>query len=177
MSMLWNIMAFVLSWGPIANWLIAKSQKTPYSKIIKDGLVYMERFWLFNPYSTGEDGQQASSKYKWFPWNIRIHWIRRPDLDRHMHDHPWNARTIILKGWYFENRLERSFLYPDGSTVPYWRREGDTALIGYGEYHSIVQVPGEGVWTLFISGPYQGMWGFWVDGVKVAWRKYLGIEA
>lgn len=27
-----------------------------------------------------------------------------------------------------------------------------------------------------ITGKYRGTWGFLVDGVKVQWRKYLGLE-
>jgi len=105
-----------------------------------------------------------------------------PDQDRDMHDHPWNARTVILRGWYTEERLYRPTRMPAahprliGSTRAYLRSTGDTATLAFGEYHKITRLPEGGCWTLFITGPYRGNWGFLVDGVKVQWRKYLGIE-
>lgn len=170
LDLFWLLTAKLLSAPFVANWLIKRAMKTPYSPIVKDGEVYMDRFWLFNPYFS-TDGQQEASKYKWWPWNVRIHHIRLADVDRHMHDHPWNARTIILRGHYIETRL-----LDDGTAKMFLRVKGDTARIGFGEYHSILNVSHNGVWTLFISGPYQGVWGFWVDGAKVLWRQYLGLE-
>lgn len=172
----WGVMALIISRPRIANWLIEKSRKTPYSNIARDGDIYMERFWLFNPYSRGPDGQEAS-KYKWFPWNIRIHWIRRADSDEHMHDHPWNARTIILRGFYWEVRKVGCGQCDCGCMdEEYLRESGDTAKLGFGEYHRIDKVSPGGAWTLFISGPYQGTWGFLVDGVKIHWKTYLGLK-
>lgn len=164
-NLFWRITAKVLAKPAIAQYLIERAKKTPYSPIVKDGDVYMDRFWLLNPYETC-DGQQMGSRYPWFPWNVRIHHIRRPDQDRHLHDHPWNARTIILKGYYDEQRL-------DGCVI---RKRGDTARLNFGEYHRIITVSAGGTWTLFISGPYQGTWGFLVDGVKVRWRTYLDLD-
>lgn len=169
-NLFWRMTAKILAMPFVADRIIGRAMKTPYYPIIKDGQTYMERFWLLNPYES-VDGQQAGSKYKWFPWNIRVHWIRLPDQDRHLHDHPWNARTFILKGSYVEKRLLMT-----GHIRFICRRAGDTARLGFGEFHSITEVPKGGVWTLFVSGPYQGTWGFLVDGVKVRWRAYLGLE-
>lgn len=174
---MWMFIAWILSRPRIANWLIWKSMQTPYSTIIHDGKVYMERYWLFNPYGRGPDGQEES-KYKWFPWNIRIHWIRRPDSDDDMHDHPWNARTIILRGGYIEERpgkLETVYV-KEPPIVRISRYTGSTAKLKFGEFHRITHVQAGGAWTLFISGPYQGSWGFKVNGVKVHWKTYLGIK-
>jgi hypothetical protein len=168
----WQLIARIISRPAITRWLVDRAMKTPYSPIVKDGLVYMERYWLFNRYES-IDGQQMGSKYKWFPWSIRIHWIRLPDQDRHLHDHPWNARTIILHGAYTEQRLTGNPFFFE--TERFHRRPGDTARLRFGEYHRITYVPPDGVWTLFISGPYQGTWGFLVDGLKVQWRTYLGL--
>lgn len=162
---MWNLIARFLARPAVANWLINRAMKTPYMHIEKDGDVYMERYWLFNSYERGPT-QQERSKYPWFPWNIRIHHICRPDQDRHLHDHPWNARTFILKGYYDEERV-------DGCRL---RVSGTTAKIRFGEYHRIFLVSKGGPWTLFITGPYQGTWGFLVNGVKVKWREYLGLD-
>lgn len=176
----WGIVAKVVSLPRVSNWLITRAMKTPYFHIFKGDLVYMERYWLFNPYSRGPDGQEAS-KHPWFPWNIRLHWIRRHDHEEHMHDHPWNARTFILRGGYTEERLayqirdDAGRLVHDGEQITFMK-PGMTAKIGYGKYHRISYVQPGGAWTLFISGRYKGTWGFLVDGVKIKWKTYLGLK-
>lgn len=163
---MWNLIAKFLANSVIADWLIARAMQTPYLHIEKDGKVYMERYWLFNSYQRGAE-QQERSKYRWCPFNVRIHWIRRADEDRHLHDHPWNARTFILRGGYLEQRV-------DGK--PIQRSTGVSARLNFGEFHRITQVQPGGAWTLFVSGPYRGTWGFLVDGVKIKWREYLGLD-
>lgn len=155
----WRATAEFLAQPEIAEWLIARSLRTPYSHL--DG--YMDRFWLLNPYDFDalKDGRELPS--------ARIHHILRADLDPHPHDHPWEARTIILKGWYIEERLDPK----TGQTFRCMRSEGDTVELNFGEYHRIVEVSEGGVWTLFITKQYQGTWGFLVDGQKVPYRKYL----
>lgn len=172
---MWMLIAFLLSRPMIANWLIERARKTPYTHITgPDGSIYMERYWLFNSYQQGPDKQERS-KYPWFPWNIRLHWIRREDQEPHMHDHPWNARTIILRGGYVEEREDVAALASGESGDKRYlirRPAGSTAKIGYGVYHRITHITPGGAWTFFISGPYQGPWGFLVDGVKIKWRIY-----
>lgn len=162
MEIFWKLIARVLSKPAVVNWLIARAKRTPYTPIVTDGVLYMERYWLFNPYPA-----DSSGKGNRFPISIRLHHIVLPDQDRHLHDHPWNARTFILRGDYLEQR-------EDGRT--YWRMDGDTAALRFCEYHRITHVSPGGVWTLFMTGRHRGTWGFDVDGVKVPWRCYLGIE-
>jgi hypothetical protein len=158
------MLAYLLSRPAVVDYLIRRAKRTPYRHITgPDGTVYMERYWLFNPYPAESSGQGLR-----FPISVRLHRIMREDQDRALHDHPWNARTFILRGDYTEVR-------EDGRT--YWRRAGDTARLRFGEFHQITSVSDGGVWTLFVTGKYRGTWGFLVDGVKVQWRKYLGLEA
>jgi hypothetical protein len=162
--MLWNIIAWVVSKPVIAKWLIGRAQRTPYLHITQRGAdneLYMGRWWLFNPY----DNATRQTKYRWFPISIRIHHICQPDRDPHLHDHPWNARTIILRGAYLEDRMNRE----------HFRVPGDTARLMFGEYHRIAQISDGGVWTLFITGRNRGTWGLLVEGVKVPYREYLGL--
>lgn len=160
--MIWNLVAKVCAKPLVAEWLIKRSQKRPYLHIYgKDGHMYMGRWWLFNAYP-----DFSSGKKNWFPISIRIHHIQKEDDDRALHDHPWNARTIIIKGGYTEVRV-------DGER--HFRTPGDTAKLNFGEYHRITYVKPEGAWTIFITGKYQGTWGFLVNGEKVQWRKYLGL--
>lgn len=173
--------------------LLQRAAKNPYMHIMSaDGTeVYMRRYWLFNPY----DRATRKARWSWCPFSIRLHHILRPDFDEHCHDHPWNARTIILAGAYQEKRLLSGAMrdqvidrcsagveayMPDRDTIEAYEyrdmRAGDTAAIRHGEYHSIVTVGNLGAFTLFITGEYQGPWGFLVDGVKVPWREYLGLS-
>jgi hypothetical protein len=174
----------ILAHPRIVDWLIRRATKTPYFHIVgADGTVYMERYWLFNPYPAASDGCSR----RWGDWmpSIRLHKILREDQDRHLHDHPWDARTVILRGWYNEDRLVHHGPCPglDWATMPvtssivrYGRRASDTAPLHFGEFHKITEVSPGGVWTLFITFKYRGTWGFLVDGKKVPWREYLGIE-
>jgi len=162
--MIYKIIAKILSNPKVFNYLLNKAKKTPYSNIygVEDNELYMERYWLFNAYP--ESG--GKRKFDWFPLAIRIHKIVKPDNDRHLHDHPWNARTFILKGWYKEERKGESFT----------REQGDTCRLNFGEYHRINQICDGGVYTMFVTGKYRGTWGFMVDGLKVHYKKYLGLN-
>lgn len=169
-NLIWLQLAKLLAWAPIADWLIRRAQRTPYFHL--DG--YMQRWWVLNPY----DSDTHIAKYRWFPWSIRVHRILREDRGRHLHDHPWNARTIVLRGWYRERRLHR-YIVGDHE-VEYLRLAGTTAVLKHNDpfdsWHTIDQVSPGGVFTLFITGPKQGPWGFLVDGVKVHWRQYLAQQ-
>lgn len=166
-----RLLARTLARPAVADWLIRRARRTPYSSIISEGKLYMERFWLFNPYP--DSGASGADRKPWrFPISIRIHHIILPDQDRHLHDHPWNARTFILRGAYREAK-ERACCFMSGTNPEYyvWRLAG----LRFGEYHRITEVSEGGVWTLFVTGKYRGTWGFLVDGVKVQWRNYLGL--
>ena len=158
----WAFISWFVSRERVRDYLIKRAMRTPYSHLPG----YMDRYWLFNAYDK-VNGNEVTP-IKWLP-SIRIHHILRRDDDRHMHDHPWDARTIILDGHYIERRLgqEGVFLI---------RKRGDTAALKFGEYHTITYVPDGGVWTLFITFGYKGTWGFLVDGKKVPWREYMDIK-
>lgn len=159
----------------VVGWLFRRAIKTPYSHIgSADGSdIYMFRFWLFNPYPVSTAAVPGAAKRtRWqFPISIRLHCIMRADMDRHLHDHPWNARTFILRGWYDEVRI----LATGGLHFAH-RHAGDTVALKFGEYHRITEVSPGGVWTLFVTGKYRGTWGFDVDGTKVPYREYLGLD-
>lgn len=194
----WRALAWVATREKVFVWLLRRAFRTPYSHITSaDGSdVYMRRFWLFNPYAT-EDGARAAGsdaapRRSWWREmlpSVRIHHIKRADQDRHLHSHPWNARTIILKGWYEEER------YRDETALGAVKRQipthavfanqalrevriaGYTGRLLFGQYHRITKVPRDGVWTLFITWRKRGSWGFDVDGHKVPWREYLAQQS
>ncbi len=171
--MIWKLIAKFCARPAVRSWLISRALKTPYIHIMKGGNLYMQRFWLFNPYQLGAEKTLWERFMAKLP-SARIHWIVRPDDDRHLHDHPWQARTIILDGAYTERRLSAFSSRPDG-TLQNTLGAGDTMAWGLNDYHSIETVSPGGVWTLFITWKYQGTWGFLVDGKKVPYKQYLGL--
>lgn len=183
-ELIWRAIARIVSRPAVADWIIRRSHRTPYSPITsRDGAdLYMDRWWLFNPYSKDSEGNAGPARWSWLP-SVRVHHILRADDDAHLHDHPWNARTILLRGWYAEER--RCADVPNGvSFFPVWteddklragfdRSVGYTGQVLHGSYHRISEVAPGGVYTLWFTWRYRGTWGFLVDGNKVPWREYL----
>ena len=171
MNLLWNILAFTVSLPPIANWLIRRAQHTAYGPIMsRDGqALYMDRWWILNPYGKDASGKTLPAKRQWLP-SVRVHHICLPDDDLHEHDHPWDARTIILRGWYIEERHCHNL--PTRAMT-----SGSTGAIKAGDYHRIARVSDGGAFTLFFTWKYMEDWGFNVDGRKVNWRAYLGVDS
>jgi hypothetical protein len=157
LCMFWNLVAKILAIEWVADALIRRAMKTEYFHLPG----YMNRWWLFNGYKQGDPLKKRP--HPWWPYAYRIHHILRADLDKWPHDHPADARTFLLKGWYYESRDDAYYL----------RKAGESGAIKYGEYHSIDAVSEGGVWTLFVLGPRKGEWGFRVDGVKIPWYQYL----
>lgn len=99
--------------------------------------------------------------YRWvlivFGYSIRVHkWIRSDDK-RHMHDHPWNFRTFVLRGHYFD-------VSPEG-------REKVTGTVYRKSTHRhYVDVPECGALTLLLCGRQHRKWGFWINGKLTMWR-------
>lgn len=157
---LWRPVAWLATRPRVTRWLIERAGRTPYSDIYDGADLYMRRWWLFNPYP-GESSGDGMPRAPWLP-SVRMHHIVRADRDRNLHDHPWDARTIILSGCYVERR-------DDGHV--YARVRGDTAAIKHDDFHTIEYVGAAGgALTLFITWRYRHTWGF-----KVPYREYLGL--
>ena len=151
MNYLWRLVASFLARPRVFMWLLLRAVANPYKHITgPDGNIYMRRYWLF--------------RSSWLP-SIRLHHIRRPDFGSHLHNHPWNARTLILSGGYTE---ERPF------EITTERQAGDTAVIGRDTFHRVCAVEPGGAWTVVIIWPRRYGWGFRVDGRFVPSWAYLG---
>lgn len=171
----WRIVARIVSRPAVAAWLIERSKRTPYYPITArddPAEIYMDRWWLFNPYSKDTEGNAGPARWSWLP-SIRVHHIMRADDDGHLHDHPWNARTIVLRGWYEEERPLAGEL---DIRVEHVRTRGYTGRVLFESYHRISEVSAGGVFTLWFTWRYRGTWGFLVDGKKVPHREYLGLD-
>lgn len=166
-ELFWKLVAYVVSRRAVSDWIIARAQRTPYWHL--EG--YMDRWWFLNPYPNRSDDPDTRNRLMRALPSIRVHHILRADLDRNLHDHPWNARTIILRGAYVEKRLV-PFL---GQKIEklFNRNVGDTATLKFREFHTIALVSPGGVWTLFLTWKYQGTWGFLTDEGKIPHKEYL----
>jgi hypothetical protein len=171
MFIFWWLLGQIISIPSVTNYLIKRASRTPYTPILSPtGMqIYMDRLWLFNPYWTHEEKEAfelAGEPIPWkFPMSIRLHCIRTPDGDRDQHDHPWNGRSIIMRGSYLEQR----------GTAYRCIEAGQTSRLRFGkDFHRIREIFPEpqdkGVWTFFITYKYQGTWGYLVNGKKIPFK-------
>lgn len=106
---------------------------------------------------------------------IRLHWIRRADHDRDMHNHPFNYRTFILKGYYAEEYDEPGI--HDSRLRGYrWVHQGQSATGAADKFHRIDLVPPEGVWTLFCMTRNTNSWGFHHEGTFIKSARYFRMR-
>ena len=106
------------------------------------------------------------------PWfGVYIHEMQAED-DAHLHDHPWNFYSFILKGGYKEYFSERMDLTFTQSWIarewPRWSGHYVRAVEG----HRIVHLSEIPTYTLVFVGKRQRNWGFWVDGEWIHWENY-----
>lgn len=91
-------------------------------------------------------------KTRWF--SIYLHGIYSEDKDKHLHNHPWDYTSIVLKGKYIEETPKGiNKLYP-GKIVS---RNGL-------DYHKILKLQTKSVYTLFFVSPIKRHWGYLVNG-------------
>ena len=112
---------------------------------------YLERYYIF-----------LKNRSK-FPFNIFIHKFLNSDPD-HLHDHPWNYRTIILYGGYWE--------YTENSKM--WKGPLSYIYSPATRFHRIeLDKNTPYCWTLFIPGIRIREWGFKIKDKWVPHEKYI----
>ena len=88
------------------------------------------------------------------PWfGMYLHLIWRADNDRHLHNHPWNFMSIILRGGYLE-------LTEIGNRR--WR-PGSMHRMGANHFHAIKSLDREPTVTLVFVGKKKQDWGYKTD--------------
>lgn len=91
-----------------------------------------------------------------FGFKIWLHRFIRNDSDRHLHNHPWHALSVILTGGYREIVALKG--YRNWDIVDYKR--GNFNLIKADKTHRILQVE-PNTWTLMLVSPRTGKgWSF-----------------
>tara|TARA_B100001758_G_C18081198_1_gene438342 strand:+ start:135 stop:575 length:441 start_codon:yes stop_codon:yes gene_type:complete len=113
-----------------------------------NGDPYLERYYIF------------LKNRKNFPFNVFLHRFLKSDPDE-LHDHPWNFRTIILRGGYWEHTHEGKF----------WRKPWTYRYCTANCFHRIELDPNvKECWTLFIPSKSYKEWGF---QTKEGWLNHL----
>lgn len=99
-----------------------------------------------------------------FGYSIRLHhWIGN-DVGPHLHDHPFNFISILLKGGYTNITSDQHY-----QDCPYhitFSRKHIKALSMWyanGERRHRLEIDSGGAWTLLLCGRPYRKWGFWVN--------------
>lgn len=147
------------------------------------GLLYLRR-WFLTPIK--------------IPARVFLHKICRSDIDKDLHDHPWDFVSIVLKGAYTEEIRDR----PGAATRKVRRKRFSVAYRPAETQHRVALDPMDltipqamvmqssptapdslyfdyrPCWTLVIAFRARRQWGFAAaEGhVHVPWRAYLGLS-
>lgn len=169
----WKILASILMFNN--KWLAIKLLVCAFGKPYTHLPGYMKRWWLIkHPDIKGERdfGTVRNWLRNFYPVYARFHQILRADDGRDHHDHPFDFTSIILAGWYTEERV-----MPTGIIQTFTYGQGEVNSVKRGEFHRIVAVSEGGVVTLVFHGKKKhGTWGFLVDGKWIPWRKYHNVD-
>lgn len=118
-----------------------------------DEAPYLERTHVCGPCSWSR-----ARWTRWLPFTVYLHRILISDPDEDLHNHPWSAVSLILRGGYLEERRVGAW-----RVHAYQRRPGHLVVIRRSTYHRItLRRPAT---TLFLVWrgfkPPGGQWGFW----------------
>lgn len=132
----------------------------PLLKILVGGEDYLDRYYVAGPKPSTGFPPGMKLRLPWLPWTIYLHKFYRGDLDRALHNHPWNAVSLILVGGYREE-------YLDGETVrSRTLKPGQVNVIRTTRFHRVDLLGSGPTWTLVIHGPRVQKWGFWIRETK-----------
>jgi len=104
-----------------------------------------------------------------------LHHILLPDLDRHLHDHPWNFAVLILTGGYWEDIPHPKYLKWKcgcGLLSRYWGPLSFRTSPGT-QLHKISQDGFKTSWTILLASPKYRTWGFMTEDGWTEFDKYL----
>jgi len=118
--------------------------------IVHDEVLYLRRWLLFSTRRL----------------TVYIHRITQPDLDRNLHDHPWNSLIVIMRGGYIEETPTGlvSYMAP---RIRYMPAE---------HTHRIALHYRGTTWSLVFCGRHKRTWGFHTEAGWVPWDEYLKKE-
>lgn len=121
-------------------------------------------------YIVGADNPDGAYLLRWWLLprnrllNVYLHQFLRSDDDRALHDHPWAWCSLLLKGRYIEHTIRAGGIHRRRVRLP-----GTLRCALPSTAHRVEVLPGEGAWTIFVTGPRVRRWGFhcpaqgWID--------------
>ena len=101
---------------------------------------------------------------------MMLHWLRLPDPQPDLHDHPNDFLSLLVWGSYREEVPKSD--QPDYLEV---RKVRFFNIVQAEDRHRLVEVSNPTI-TLVVAKKVRRDWGFWVDGAFVHWRAYDRIE-
>lgn len=110
------------------------------------------------------------------PWfSIFVHGIYQRDEDKHLHNHPWDYVSIVLKGTYIEATKNWK---PDWSNCWDFTTRGPLSIVSRdaGQYHKVATIVDGPVYSLFFTSSRYNHWGYSVEGLYVNHRKYRELK-
>lgn len=136
------------------NWVSRLLQKFGGKHIYLNGRPYLSRYYLW--------GNGLGDGFE-----VYLHHIQQHDSYRYLHNHPWQwFFSIVLKGYYTQLVLN-----PEQSNERLVQRVRLFNLFRSStRYHSISEVPEDGVWTLVIVPKKlrsEERWGYWNEDAGV----------
>lgn len=141
---------------------------------------YLERYYLF--------GDESGLKY--FPGRARISWWQRlltwlpctyihrfvrDDADRELHNHPWEATSLILAGGYIEERrVPLPFNEHKYTVQTKLYKPWSLNRIYTDTFHRVMLLEDD-AWSVIVRGKTQQSWGFWdrETGKFTHWQEFV----
>lgn len=103
------------------------------------------------------------------PWfKIYLHGIYMADEDVHLHNHPWNFYSLVLKGWYSE-RLESKVGFNIRSPRQLVKRTKN-------QFHKIDSLHSKAIYTLNLMYGKEESWGYKVNGTFIEHEVYRRMK-
>lgn len=117
----------------------------------KDGVVHFRRWRIIST-----------------PWfTINLHGIYKADEDLHLHNHPWNFISLVLKGWYVEELESCKLNLRSPFSIAMRKKE---------RFHKIETLITKSVYTLNFMWGKENKWGYEVDGKFVGHEEYRELK-
>jgi len=175
---MYKLIATLLLISPsLRNYVMRSAYSKPYFHLHG----YMYRWWVTPRFLLTEDENGNLCPYSWVPkvLRCRLHHIVREDAGRSLHNHPCDNVSIVLSGWYSEKSLSSEsstrgmldeYMYDVALPFQVVKRNAK-------DYHSIVDVSNDGVFSLWFMGKKVNEWGFLVGGEHIDHKNYfIGVD-
>lgn len=122
-----------------------------------------------------KEGELHFLRYRLFscPWlRLYIHKICMSDEDAHLHTHPWNFISFILKGGY----LQRVMAKPNDLFEHVIQRATQFSFVHMNRYegHQLILV--KPTWTFVIAYGSHGPWGYLTKDGFIDHKRYRELK-